>query len=228
MRVNITPIRADEVEATTLAFFTPEFVSQQLGQPGNWQGDECERMKLKGVVDKPILDHVLNGNSPSGSAPAGGNWRGERQPVGWKITFDLDWRHNTLWAVGDGEVRDLARFSHVNAVRTNLDMINQVVRRAAGFGPTDRVGAVFAVFESGTSEGQVPALRSTVIVPQGHLRDDGSVMTFPSRIISGCGPRLNQTYLCELIPREFHAFGSIGAPTAASRKDCSNHWPTIR
>ena len=68
----------------------------------------------------------------------------------------------------------------------------------------------------------------TVIVPQGHLRDDGSVMTFPSRIISGCGPRLNQTYLCELIPREFHAFGSIGAPTAASRKDCSNHWPTIR
>ena len=214
MRVNISPIGAAEVEKTTQAFFTPEFASQQLGQPGTWEGLESQRLGLKGPVDKAVLDHLLLGRSPNGTSQAGGDWRPSDKPVGWKITFDLDWRHNSLWAVGNDEIRHLAEFTHATAAKETVEQLDQAVRRAAGFEATDRVGAVFASFQSGTGEGQVPGLRSTVIVPHGHLRDDGSVMTFPARVISECGVRLNQAYLCEFVPRAVHAFGSVGAPTA--------------
>lgn len=214
MRVNITPIAATEVEKITNAFFTPEFAAQHLGQPGQWQGIEPQSLGLKGAVEKAALDNLLLGKSPSGISQPGGDWRPSKQPVGWKITFDLDWRHNTLWAAGSDEIRHLAAFNHGISVKECVEKLDHVVRRAAGFEAGQRVGAVFANFCSGTGEGQVPGLRSTVIVPHGHLRDDGSVMTFPARVISDCGVRLNQLYLCEFVPRALHAFGSIGAPSA--------------
>jgi hypothetical protein len=214
MRVNIVPILSADVEKTTQAFFTPEFASQSLGQTGQWLGVESQRLGLKGPVDKSVLDHLLQGRSPTGTVQPGGDWRPADRPAGWKITFDLDWRHNTLWATGNEEIRHLAEFTHGTSVKECVEQLDQVVRRAAGFEPTDRAGAVFASFRSGTGEGQVPGLRSTVIVPQGHLRDDGSLMTFPARVISECGVRLNQAYLCEFVPRAVHAFGSVGAPTA--------------
>ena len=214
MRVNITPILAADVEKTTQTFFTPEFVSQQLGQLGQWQGVEHQSMGLKGAVEKAVLDNLLLGKSPTGISQPGGDWRPSNQPVGWKVTFDLDWRHNTLWATGNDEIRHLAAFNHGISVKECLEKLDHVVRRAAGFESTQRIGALFANFSSGTGEGQVPGLRSTVIVPHGHVRDDGSVMTFPARIISDCQVRLNQAYMCEFAPRALHAFGSIGAPAA--------------
>ena len=112
MRVNIAPILSADVEKATQAFFTPEFASQWLGQPGQWLGVESQRLGLKGPVDKPVLDHLLLGRSPAGTVQPRGDWRPADQPAGWKVTFDLDWRHNTLWAAGNEEIRHLAEFTH--------------------------------------------------------------------------------------------------------------------
>ena len=214
MSLTITPIGATEIEQTTQPFYLPGFASQQLGKPGVFLGIESQRMELKDPVDRAVLDNLLLGKSPNGTSQPGGIWRSADQPVGWKITFDLDWRHNTVWALGNEEIHHLADFHHAVSVKNTVEQLDQVLRRAAGFEAKDRVGAVFACFQSGTGEGQVPGLRSTIIVPQGHLRDDGGVMTFPAEVFSKIQARLFQAYLCEFVPRAVDSFGSVGAPTA--------------
>lgn len=210
MRVNFTPIAAGDVEQVTREFFAPEFAAQQLGQTGRWFGLESERLGLKGPVEKPILDRLLQGVPVNGASVPGGSLRAADQPVGWKVTFEVDRRHNTLWAVGNAETRQTTELIHAMSVNATLDRMDKIVRRVAGFPAEERAGAAYASFVSGTGEGQVPGLRSTVIIPHGHRREDGSVMSFPAKNVLQSQARLSHSYMCEFVPRALYAFGRVG------------------
>ena len=130
--------------------------------------------------------------------------------MGWLATFEVNRHHRSLWAVGDRETRKMTEVVHGFSVRSTLDILDVAIRKNAGFGANEPVGAAYAIFDSGTGPGQVPGLRSTVIIPRGHLRDDASVMTFPPMLMRLAGPRLDMAYKSEFLPRAYHVFGRIG------------------
>ena len=211
MSVTLKRINRDEVEPLIKRLFSPEFVSQELGAAGRWHGRECEhRLGLVGRVDQKALENLLLEKSPSGMDNPGGAWRGAEQPAGWLATFEVNRHHRTLWAVGDRETRKMTEVVHGFAVRSTLDHLDNAIRKNAGFRADDRVGAAYAMFDSGTGPGQIPGLRSTVIIPQGHLLDDGSVMTFPPMLMRLAGSRVDMAYKSEFLPRAYHVFGRVG------------------
>ena len=221
MIVSLSAIPAIEVEPYTATLFSPRFAAQELGRPGQWYGAECRELGLQGHVDKKVLDNLLLGRSPDGSPPAGGSLRQPTQPAGWVLTFEMDRRHKAIWAIGSEENRQMAEAFHAHSVTPPIDQFDALVRRTAGFRDTDRVGAVYAMFLSGTSllEGQTPGLRTSVIIPNGHVRNDGSVLTFREDLLSRCESRLHYAYLCDFVPRAFYGFGRIGSGAAEVPKD---------
>ncbi len=214
MSVSVEPIAHAEREAVLREFFDPKFAAQQLGQPGIFQGVEASRLGGKVPVELEVLDNLFRGCSPNGSTNPGGEWRPSDRLIGWKLEFNLDRLHNTIWALGDAESRSLLELHHSVSVNKTVEKLDAVIRRVAGFSPDEPAGAVFATFQSGTGPGQVPQLKTTVIVPHGHMRDDGSMMTFPANTIPQCKARLHVAYLSEFVPRALYSFGRIGTPPA--------------
>lgn len=168
------------------------------------------QLGLAGRVERAPLENLLLGKSSSGIENPGGDWRGGDMPAGWIVSMEVNRHHRTLWACGDKETRLMTEVVHGFAVRSNLDRLDRALRGAGGFGVEDSVGAAYAVFDTGTGPGQMPGLRSTVIIPQGHLRDDRSVMTFPSRMMGNSERHLGIGYKSEFLPRAYHVFGRVG------------------
>ena len=210
MNASITPITAGDREKLVEELFSREYALGFLGQPGVWRGVECKTLGLQGQVGEVALDNLLKGNSMSGTAHPAGQWRHPKAPVGWKCTVEMDYRYNALWALGGEERRALIEINHSSAVTETFDKLDNVLRRAGGYRADAPVGAVYAAFLSGTGDGQIPVLRSTVIIPNGHLRNDGSVMTFPTKALTAVEPRLYGAYLTHFVPRIFCSIGRVG------------------
>lgn len=214
MKHPVSPVFSTDLDALIHELCSPESTQKLLGQAGVWRGLESEILGLKGPVASEDLKKVLMGFGADGAEHPGGPWRPAQVPVGWRIELRTDYRHTTLWALGNEEVRNQLELNHQSAVNAVLDPFDAVMRRAAGYAPDSRVGMLIATFMQGANREQVPDLRTTVIIPNGHLRNDSSVMTFPQKEFLRTGAQLNRLYLCEFVPRVLQSFGSVGADPA--------------
>jgi hypothetical protein len=214
MNFNLQPIRANERDKILGRFIAPEFLSHELGKPGVWFPNLGARAGTTSPVTAESLTELFKGLPMAPEPLVAGQSQGLRQASGWFVEFRVDSMHNTVWAIGDEERRNQVELCHSTAVGKTVERFDALIRRAGGFPPDAKNGPAFAMFQSGTGKGQVPQLTTTVLVPNGHQTRDGSVVTFPAKVIAMARDHLYKSYLAEFVPRALYSFGRLGTHPA--------------
>lgn len=214
MNFSITPLSEPDRNKLLNRLLAPEFISQELGQAGVWRGNSETLAGLPTSVSKEALTGLFLRSETHRDSPALELWRPKDQPVGWALEFRLDSMHNTVWAIGDEERRNQAELCHFVSVDKTLERLDALIRRVGGFPQAGKSGPVFALFQSGTGEGQTPQLTATVLLPNGHRQPDGGLVTFPGAAITQAKDHLHKSYLSEFVPRALYSFGRLGTSPA--------------
>lgn len=165
--ITITPIYEQDGDRLYRAFFRPEFVTQRLGHPGQWQGGALTRLGLSGPVQEDVFTALLHGRTPGGEALLRHPAQAHKRILAWRINLAADGPANTLWALSAGTLRGRLQVGHAQAARTAAADFENTLNGRPWWNNPEAPGlrsVLFARFQSGASIKQTPRLETTLFL----------------------------------------------------------------
>lgn len=214
MSVKTRPLRAEDIPE--LEMFSAQYSAGLLGQPGRWRGAVFEALGLDRTIRLDALENLLRGRSPTGVNPVGTTPRPHGAPVGWSLTFTVDPQHAAVWAIGSREQRSLIESSHSAAVAATLQRLDHRIRQPSKEYPYGQPGALYAQFSAGATTDGLPSLRTVVIIPNGHVTENGQAVPLPGATALAERLPLTGTYLSEYMARTAGTLGRLGEKSKSS------------
>ncbi len=124
-----------------------------------------------------------------------------RGKIGWDLTLSCPKDVSILWGLGDEPTQRAVEQAHRRAVMAAVEFMESaafVSRRGTTGSRAEKVGAVIAAFEHGTSRVQDPQLHTHLIVFNVGLRDDGTWGALRSRDFYVYRKAIDAIYMAEL------------------------------
>ena len=201
MKTTITAIYEQDAEKAYREFFTKEFATQQLGQPGRWF--------LLGTRQPALFDPVQSSQVEKLIEKSRGN-DAVRHPVAWRLDFEVGRDVTTLGPLSPKPTRERIEQGHGLAVKTALSSwLPSLSEPRRGFFEKSP-GAAFALFVSGTGEGQIPYLHTTAFLFNTTFPANAGIARFPAEKVSRSEGYLDSFYVGCLGAELSHAIGRIG------------------
>ena len=208
----MTPTLEHESERLYRQFFRPEFATQRLGAPGEWQGSAIARLGLQNPVQESDLANLLKGWTPDGQQmiqdPLAAN-----SVRAWRCSLRADPPLNALWALSSESIREQIRLAHTKAVQVAVADFENTLNGRSGKDrpiPHEWKLTLVAKFESGASREQTPQLETNLLLLNFviHRGDGGGLTTFPQRRANRIEQRMQSVYKQVLEKETLWAFGS--------------------
>ena len=210
MATTITAIYQEDAGTAFREFFTDEFRTQQLGQPGRWLAWGPRQFALIRALTNPVrapqVEKLIA--RAHGDGLVG-------QPVAWRLVLEAVRDATTLWALSPKPVRERIEQAHESAVQiTLIDWLAGLCEtegRVWKGGPS----AALALFQSGTGKGQVPHLHTTAFLFNTTFGPDAAGGHFPAERVVRSRDDLDLAYWCQHRGQLSSAIGhaSINAET---------------
>ena len=183
MPVRVTTIHPGASGGQAAANYYTRYLTEAGEAPGQWVGEQAERLGVTGNVEGWQLAHLLAGRHPVSGAVLGmaicdrtdANGRVRLGVSGFDVTFSTPKGASVLGLVyGWAGVLD----AHRSAVAEVIGHVNRYgttcrVGPAGGQVNVDTGGGVFAVFEQHTSRAGDPQLHTHVVLSNKVRRPDG-------------------------------------------------------
>jgi len=170
--ISVSPIYQTQGDRPYREFFQPEFRSQRLGRPGQWQGRGAFLFALQNPVQLPAFQHLLAGRTPRRAEALWPDSRDRRGELGWCLTFSASPSLTVLWALAPRLVRARLEHTHASSVRHALWNLERATRGE------NYPGAVFATFRCGAAWDQTPHLYTTAFLFNIAFHRDSSFGTY--------------------------------------------------
>ena len=176
--VSITPLSPGQEDRDYREFFTPEFLTQALGQPGSWQGEGAQHLGLRNPVEASVLRHLLAGLTPDGTQPLVANQAQPERESGWCLDLQVPPSVSVLWALAPEPARQSIEQAHLAAAGVtllDLEMDLGGLRTGRPRSEEQLPRGVFACFPGRASWDQRPQLSLRAIIPNLGFLGDGTV-----------------------------------------------------
>lgn len=215
--ITVTPIYEQDGDRHYHEFFRPEFVTERLGHPGQWQGGAVTKLGLSGPVQKEVFASLLRGRTPEGEELLRRSALNPKRVLGWRINLTADGPANTLWALSSGSLRGQMQVGHARAARMAAADFENTLNGRPWLNNPHAPGlrsVLFARFQAGASPKQTPRLETTLflfnLVFQNGMENRGLKREY----VAAQQPRLHSTFVTTLITTVLRVVGGrIQVPT---------------
>ena len=201
MKQLLTAIYEQDAEKTYHQFFTKEFRTQQLGQPGRWFLWKTRPPGLHNLVQLSQFEDLLGKSRGDGTL---------HEPVGWRLTFGVGRDTTTLWALSAKPTRESIAWQHRWAVTNSLGALMRTVSEHGQTFPEKNPGAAVALFQSGTGIGQIPYLHTTAFFFNTAFLPNGGSARFSAESVERAADLLYWNYCLQLGINLRQAIGWVG------------------
>ncbi len=155
MKATITAIYKWEAAKVFHEFFTEDFRTQQLGQPGRWHILGDRPVSVPNPVEAFQVETLIE--KASAKYP-------DDHPVAYRLNLEAGRSVTTIWASTSKPMSERIEEAHDWAVQAALaDWLPGIARGWEG-GSETKPDAAFALFRSGTGMGQIPYLHTTAFL----------------------------------------------------------------
>jgi hypothetical protein len=203
MKLLLKPIYEPDTEKTCREFFTQEFRTEQLGQPGRWFLWKTRQPGLHNPVALSQFEDLL------------GKSHGSRcEPVGWCLQFEVGRDATTLWALSEKPTRESIEWQHRWAVTNALGALMRTVSQPGETFPEKNPGAAVALFQSGTGIGQIPYLHTTGFFFNTAFLPNGGIACFSAPSVEKAEDLLDWNYRLQLDINLRQTIGWVGTSQA--------------
>ena len=205
VKLLLKPIYEPDAEKAYREFFTQEFRTEQLGQPGRWFLWKTRQPGLHNPVQLSQFEELLGKSHGDGTS---------REPVGWRLNFEVGRDTTTLWALSEKPTRESIEWQHRWAVTNALGALMRRVSEHGESFPEKTPGAAVALFQSGTGMGQIPYLHTTAFLFNTAFLPNGGVARFSAESVEKAEDLLDWNYRLQLGINLNQAIGGVGTSQA--------------